>query len=346
MWIEERKRDRSKGLDGVARRTAIAVAAASVLCASTAGVASAAGEKWPTEPITIIVPFSPGGSVDRMARGMSSFLPEYLGAPVYVRNKPGAGGQLGHTYFLQQPPDCTTLAVTPATPYIANNILMTGADFSMDDFAFINAQWADWTMIAVPKDRPWKTLGELIDAIKADPGKISTGVTFGSAGHLSTLVLLDALGLDENALRIVTYTGGGPLRTALAGGQIDFSVVQAEGSEVVRDMVRPLAAFLPEHNKEWDVPPINQELKPYKTSVPLINGSIRTLAASAACRKEHPDRFQTLVDATRNMLESKAAQRYFTKSHIGADWRGPEQTTEILNQNFEILKRYQGLIKK
>lgn len=334
-----------KEKDAEQRGGAVAASAAAALCLAVAGPAIAQDDAWPQEALTIIVPFSPGGSVDRMGRGMSSFLPDHLGVPVLVQNRPGAGGQLGHSYFLQQPDDCQTLTVTPATPYIANNILMTDADFTMDDFAFINAQWADWTMIAVPNDRPWQTMGELVDAIMEEPGTVSTGVTFGSAGHLSTLVLLEALGLDEDALRIVTYDGGGPLRTALAGGQIDFSVVQAEGTEVVRDMVRPLAAFLPEHNDDWDVPPINETLADYDATVPLINGSIRTVAASAACREAHPDRFATLVDAMQSMLETEAAQDYFTRSQIGADWRGPEQTTELLNQNFEILERYQGLIE-
>ena len=326
---------------GLSRRDALRLGAAGTLMAAAPAFGQ---DKWPVDPITIIVPFNAGGSVDRLARGIASFLPDYLGVPVSVQNRPGAGGQLGHTFFLQQPPDGRWLLVTPATPYIANNILITGADFSMDDFAFINAQWSDWTMVAVPKDRPWTSLKALIDAIKADPGKLSTGVTFGSAGHLSTLVLLDKLGLTENALRIVTYDGGGPLRTALAGGQIDFSVVQAEGSDVIRDTIRPLAAYLPERNKEWDVPPINEELKPFGITVPLINGSIRTLAASSKFREAQPEHFQILVDATHKMLASEDAQKYFASSQIGADWLGPEKTTELLDENFQILKKYKDLI--
>ncbi|MCH8098787.1 MAG: hypothetical protein IID53_17170 [Proteobacteria bacterium] len=227
------------------------------------------------------MPFKPGGSVDRMARGLASFMTYELNVPITVLNKPGAGGQLGHTYFLQQPNDGYTLLVTPAIPYIGNNILITGAKFSMDDFAFVNTQWSDWTMVATQKDKPYKTFGSLIDAIKKNPGKISTGVTFSSSGHLSTMALLSALGLKPDALRIVTYGGGGPLRSALAGGQIDFAVVQAEGSEVIRDNIRPLAAFLKKKNKMWDAPPINELLKPYGVKVPLITGSQRVLAASA-----------------------------------------------------------------
>lgn len=158
-------------------------------------------------------------------------------------------------------------------------------------------------------------------------------------------MLLDALGLKEDALRIVTYDGGGPLRTALAGGQIDFSVVQAEGTEVVRDQVRALAAFLPERDEDWDAPPINEELAEYDVRVPLINGSIRTLAASAEFREQYPERFETLVDATRQMLEDEGPRKYFERSQLGATWRGPEASTELINENYETLKKYQGLIE-
>ena len=208
--------------------------------------------------------------------------------------------------------------MSPATPYIPSNILVTGATYTMDDFAFINAQWVDWTMIAVPNERPWQTLAELLEAIKAAPGTLSTGVTFGSAGHLSTLVLLEAMGLDEDGVRIVTFDGGGPVRTALAGGQIDFSVVQGEGTEVVRDMIRPLAAFLPEHNADWNVAPVNEALAPMGIEVPLINGSIRALAVSAACRDQHPDRFEKLAEATRAMLATSEATAHFRDGGIGA----------------------------
>ena len=312
---------------------------------SIATTATRAAE-WPKKPIRIIVPFKAGGSVDRMARGLSSFLTYELNVPVTVLNKPGAGGQLGHTYFLQQPSDGYTLLVSPATPYIANNILITGAKYKLSDFAFINAQWSDWTLVATAKKKPYKTFGDLIDTIKKKPGKISTGVTFSSAGHLSTLALLDALGLKPDALRIVTYDGGGPLRTSLAGGQIDFAVVQANGSEVIRDEIRPLAAFLKKKDKKWDAPPINKALKPYGTKVALIRGSIRVIAAQASFRKKHPGRWKTLVAGYKKTIKRKDYKRWLKRSKIGGDWLGPKATTALLEENFEVLKKYKHLLKK
>jgi tripartite-type tricarboxylate transporter receptor subunit TctC len=302
--------------------------------------------EWPSRPITLMVPFNPGGSLDRMARGLAPFLSKELAQPVTVTNRPGAGGQVGTTWFLQQPDDGYTVLITAATPYLPTNILITGAKYTLDDFAFVNAQWSDYTFIAVHKDKPYKSLKDLIDAVKANPGKLSTGFTFGSAGQISTMMLLDALGLPANAVRSVTYDGGGPVRTALAGGHVDFSVVQGEGSETIREFIRPLAVIREARAPEWDAPPINEALKPMGVSVPLLSGSIRAMATHASFRKKHPQAFDRLAGGYRRVLENKDYRAWLATNKIDGDWLGPEKTTAVLNANFEILKKYQHLLKK
>jgi tripartite-type tricarboxylate transporter receptor subunit TctC len=311
-----------------------------------AGFGAARAAEWPARPITLMVPFNAGGSLDRMARGLAPFLSKELAQPVTVANRPGAGGQVGTTWFLQQPDDGYTLLVTAATPYLPSNILITGAKYTLSDFAFVNAQWSDYTFIAVHKDKPYKTLKELIDTVKANPGKLSTGFTFGSAGQISTMMLLEALGLPANAVRSVTYDGGGPLRTALAGGHIDFSVVQGEGSETIRDFIRPLAVIRDARAPEWDAPPINEALKPMGITVPLLSGSIRAMATHVSFRKMNPQAFDKLTNAYKRVLENKEYQAWLTANKIDGDWLGPEKTAAVLNANFEILKKYQYLLKK
>lgn len=318
----------------------------SAAVALAAGLGAAGAAEWPSRPITLLVPFNAGGSVDRMARGLAPFLSKELGQPVTVVNRPGAGGQVGTTWFLQQPDDGYTLMITPAMPYIATNILVTGAKYKLDDFAFVNAQWSDYTMLAVHKDRPYQSMKDLIEAIKANPGKLSTGVTFGSAGQISTMMLLEAFGLPADGVRIVTYDGGGPLRTALAGGHIDFSVVQGEGSETIRDFIRPLAVFRESRAKDWDAPPINEALKWAGITVPVLSGSVRVLAGSAASKKKNPKAFEQLVAAYKRALENKDYQAWLASNKIDGDWVGPEKTTAMLKANFEILKKYEHLLKK
>jgi len=323
----------------------IRTAAAAILGLATLA-APAAAQDYPSRPVTIVVGFDAGGSVDRLARGLAPFLSAELGQPVTVENRPGAGGQVGTTWFLQQPADGYTLMVSPATPYLPTNILVTGASYTLDDFTFINGQWSDFAFLAVPKDSPYKTAAELIEAIKANPGKISAGVTFGSVGHISTLVLLDALGLGQDSIRLVTFDGGGSLRTGIAGAQVDFSIVQAEGSETIAEFIRPLAVYLTEPRPDFDAPLINEALKPLGAEVPVLSGSVRTLIAPAKFKAEHPEDYQKLVDAYRKALENPEFQAWLKQNEMGGEWIGEERTTEIIRTNFQILEKYKDLLKQ
>lgn len=300
---------------------------------------------WPRRPVTILVPFDVGGSADRLARGFAQFMPKYLGQPMTVVDRAGAGGMIGTTWFLQQPADGYTVMLTPATPFIPVNILVTNAHYTLDSFTFVNAQWTDYTILVVPKDRPWRTAAELIDAIRANPGKLSTSADFGSVGHITTMALLDALGLGPNAVRIVTFDGAGAMRTALAGGQVDFNIGQAEGAEVIRDFIRPLAVFLDHRVPEYDAPPINEVLKAYHTSVPLINGSVRTFVFPAAFKAKHPDDYAKFVADYRATLDDSAFRKWLKDNKMAGDWVGEERTTAIIRANFDGLKKYKNLIK-
>src|SRR5580704_13593140 len=146
-------------------------------------------QKWPRRPLTIVVPFDVGGSADRLARGFAQYMPKFLGQPISVVDRAGASGLIGTNWLLQQPADGYTVMLTPAMPFIPVNILVSNAHYKLDDFTFVNAQWTDYTVLMVAKNRPWRTAAELIDAIRNNPGKISTGVDFGSVGHISTVAL-------------------------------------------------------------------------------------------------------------------------------------------------------------
>lgn len=308
--------------------------------------APAVAADWPKRPITILVPFDAGGSVDRLARGFSEFMPKYLGQPITVVDRAGAGGQIGATWFVTQPDDGYTVMLMPVTPFLPINILVTNARYKLDDFTFVNAQWTDYTLLATPKDRPYKTAADLIAAIKANPGKLSASVTFGSVGHLTTLSLIKAIGLGPNAVRVVTFDGAGAMRTALAGGQVDFSTVQAEGSEKIADFIRPLAVFLDHRVPLFDAPPVNEALAPFNVQVPIINGSVRSFVFRASFKAKHPEDYDAFVAAYRKTLDDPAFQAWLKANQMEGNWVGPEKTLEIVRTNFEALKEYKDLLKQ
>ena len=319
-----------------------------VVCGLAAIVAmpiAAKADEWPDKPITIIVPFGSGGSTDRSARALASFLPNEIGQPVTVINKSGGGGQLGHTWFLQQPDDGSVFLFTSGSPYIGNNILHTGAKFELSDFAFINAQWVDWDLIACHKDRPWKTLVELLEHIKANPKTVSISNVLGSSGRLTIASLMEGMGLPDDAVNVVVYQGGAKPRTAVAGGQVDCTVIGGEGSTEIAEFINPLAVVREEPHPDWDAPIVNEALKPLGFEVPLINGGIRTMTASAAFKEKHPDRFKKIVDAVEKTVKSDDFQKFAKRSQLGAEWHGPEKTDKMVEYNFKYLKKYSDLVK-
>ncbi len=308
--------------------------------------AVAAADDWPSQPMNFVVGFGVGGSADRFSRLLAQYLGEELGKPVVVVNRPGAGGQLAATYVLAQGDDGHTVLSTSISPYLANSIVHTNASFTLDDFAFVNGQWSDYDLIAVNKDRPFKTLPELLESIKANPGKYSVSVVPSSAGQVTTYLLLEAAGIPAKNLNVVTYESGGQARSAVAGGQVDFTILAAEGSEGIRDRVRPLAIVRDKPLEGWDdVPPVNEALKPMGIQIPLLDGSIRGVATSAKFRQKYPERFNKLVEAYERTLKNEKFLEQLKSMKMGADWLGPEKTTEVMKSNFEIISKYRDVMK-
>lgn len=326
------------------RRFVLGMAAAAALM--TAVPVAQAAEDYPSRPVTFVVGFGVGGSADRTARALAQFMPAELGQPITVVNRKGAGGQLAAAYVLAQPADGYTLLATAISPYLANSIIHQGADYSLDDFAFINGQWSDWDIIAVNKDRPWQTLGEFMKAVQENPGKHSVSVVPGSAGHLTAYLLMEAAGTENNALNIVTYESGSAARSAVAGGQVDATILGGEGSEGIRDMITPLAVVRDEPADGWDAPPVNDAFGKVDMEIPVLSGSVRGLAADAEFKEKYPERWKTLVSAYERTMQNPEFIAHLKKNEIGSDWLGPEKSTEVVERNAEILRRYKDVFQK
>jgi len=329
---------------GFSRRVVLGLAAAAV-AASVAPMAAFADD-YPSRPVTFVVGFGVGGSADRTARALAQFLPQELGQPVTVVNREGAGGQLAATYVLSQPADGYTLLATSISPYLANSILTTGATYTLDDFAFINGQWSDWDVVALNKDREFQTLADFMAAVKANPGKHSASVVTGSAGELTAYLLMEAAGLPTDAMNVVTYESGSAARAAVAGGQVDITIVGGEGTEGIREMIRPLAVVRDDRAEGWDAPPVNEALGEAGMDIPVVNGSIRGLAAPAAFRNENPAAWQKLVSAYERTMKNPEFIAFLKQNDIGAEWLGPDKTTEVVKRNYDILEKYKDIIEK
>lgn len=302
-------------------------------------------QEYPDKPLTMVVAFGVGGSADRMARAMSKHVSKELGQPIHVVNKMGAGTLLGANYVLAEPHDGYTLLANTFSPYLLNTILEGNATYTIDDFAYINFQWFDEDLIALYKGSPFRDLPELLEEIRTKPKTVKASVVRGSAGHLMAKLLLESLGIPQENLNLVTYNSGGQARAAVAGGVVDFIVISAKGSEPIREYLRPLAIVSDQADQSWNAPPINEALKPLGIEVPLLPGSARGFATTAAFKREHPKRFEKLVSAFKRALENGELQSQLDSADIGKRWIGPEQSGKIMKDSFDIFKGYSHLLK-
>ena len=206
-----------------ALRTTLAAAllAGLALGFGLAGVA-AAQTAWPDRPITLIVPFPPGGVADTVARPVAEALARELGQPVVVENRTGAGGATGMGTAARAPADGYTLLMSLSSISIlpeADKILGRKPQFTLDQFKPIARFTADPTVLVVRAEAPWKTLAEFVAAVKTQPGKFN----YGSSGNYGTMhVPMEMLKASAGiSVTHIPYTGAGPAVLALLGGQVD-----------------------------------------------------------------------------------------------------------------------------
>jgi tripartite-type tricarboxylate transporter receptor subunit TctC len=182
----------------------------------------AAQDVYPSKPITLVVPFPPGGVADIVGRPFADALSRELKVPVVIENKPGAGGGIGMGAVAKAKPDGYTLLLALSSISIlpeADKVLGRAPLYQLDQFTPIARLTADPTVLAVRADSPWKTLQDFIDDAKKRPGAI----TYGSSGNYGTMHMpMEMFAHTANVkLLHVPFTGGGPAVVALLGGQVD-----------------------------------------------------------------------------------------------------------------------------
>jgi tripartite-type tricarboxylate transporter receptor subunit TctC len=189
----------------------------------TLGLAIAAGvqaQTWPDKPVTLLVPFPPGGSTDLIARTLSPKLQEKFKGIFVVENKAGAGGTIGATAAKRAAPDGYTIFVSSLGPFVIGPHLIKNPGYDpLKDFDYITVAVQAPNVLAVPANSPHKSLADVIAYKKANPGKM----TFASAGNGTSDHLTAELFWQETGTTGVhiPYKGGAPAMSDLLGAQVD-----------------------------------------------------------------------------------------------------------------------------
>lgn len=159
--------------------------AATALLLSAAGLASAQAP-YPSKPITMVVPFPPGGLADLVARPVAEAMARDLGQPVVIENKAGAGGGIGMAYASKAPADGYTILMSLSSLTVlpeADVVLGRAQMYALNSLRPIARFTADPTVLAVRADAPWKTAKDFVEDAKQHPGVIN----YGSSGNYGTM---------------------------------------------------------------------------------------------------------------------------------------------------------------
>lgn len=207
------------------RKTFLAAALGALLALTGA---SACAQAYPARPITLVIPFPPGGTLDTVGRNLAQKLGQQMGQSFVVENRPGGGGTIGALAVRHAKADGYTLLFSPST-HITTPMTMKTAPYDVvKDFTPVALVAKAPLAIAVNRSLPITDVKSLLAHAKANPGKLSFAIgSTGSAGHLSTELLRRAGGID---LLIVPYKGSTPAYQDLIGGQIDGFIDPILGS--------------------------------------------------------------------------------------------------------------------
>ena len=192
------------------------------LTASVAAIAPAQAQTWPDKPVTLVVPFPPGGSTDMVARAIAPKLNDKLGQPFLVDNKAGATGTIGAAAVKRAPADGYTFLVTSLGPLVIAPHLIKGIAYdALKDFDLITVAVQAPNVLVVPAASAHKSVADVIAFQKANPGKMSFASSGnGSSDHLTAELFWQQTGTSGSH---IPYKGGAPAIQDLLGGQVEAS---------------------------------------------------------------------------------------------------------------------------
>lgn len=316
---------RSSRLSGFSRR-ALVVGVSGVLAgmALTVVATSAAAQGYPARPVTLIVPWGAGGGTDATARIIGSLLEKELGQPITVVNRTGGSGVVGHSAIASAAPDGYTIGM--ATVEIGMMHWQGLTELTGTSYTPIGLVNADPAGVQVRADSPYKTVNDLLAAIKANPGKFkASGTGQGGIWHLAIAGLLRDQKIDPAALPWVPSNGAAPgLQDMIAGG-VEVAPVSLPESRSLIDAgkVKSLAIM-------------NDKPSALYPNVPTLKAAIgsdwtmaawRGLVAPKGIPAEARDK---LAAALKKVVASKDYTDFMGKQGYGVIFAGPEDFAKFM----------------
>jgi putative tricarboxylic transport membrane protein len=280
----------------------------------------------PERNVEILVGAAPGAGTDKTARMIQKVWQEekMLDVPSVVVNRPGGGGAVSWAYLNQRHGEPHVLLVTSYN--IVTNQITGKSRLSYADFTPIALLISEYIAYTVKADSPYKTMPDVVAALRKDPRAISVGLSssIGGANHIALGLAMKAAGIDVNKMRVVVFNSGGESMTALLGGHVDMMIASgsAIAGQVAQGVVRPLAFAAPQRlggpfaqvptlkevgypvsADNWRVVIAAKDISASQTE--YWDEAFRKLAASEDWKRELADN-----NLSNNYLDSKATRKY------------------------------------
>lgn len=227
------------GATSPGRRSIVVAATLALLVHPTSALwAQESASSYPSQPIRVVIPAGPGGTLDIIARVVGQKLTERLGQPVVIENKAGANTIIGTDFVAQAPPDGYTILCAAAASIVTNPAIYSKLRYSVADFAPLSNVASYPFILSVAKSVPVQNLRELIDFIKKNPEKSNAGGS--TAGH--QLMSAWFREITRAPVQYIPYKGMNEVTAALAGDQLMMSFLTAANADQINSgIVRPLA---------------------------------------------------------------------------------------------------------
>jgi tripartite-type tricarboxylate transporter receptor subunit TctC len=286
-----------------------------VAAALTLAITAAQAQPFPSRPITLIVPFPPGGSTDTAARILAERMRPILGQPIVIENVGGAGGSIGVGRVARAPADGYTIDIGQWDTHVGSIIYKLNYDLEKD-FEPIGLISNNPQLMVAKKNLAANNLNELVALMKKDPGKV-TFVNQNAAAHVSGILLQQ---LTKTEVTFIPYRGAGPAMTDLVSGQVDLLVVQGAVAlpQVRAGTIKAIANLSPQRSASMADIPTSDE-----TGVPglYMSGWFGFWAPKGTPK----DAIGTLNKAMMQVLADPTTKARF--SELGLDVAAPEQQT-------------------
>ena len=198
---------------------------AAAIAVSALGFAAGAGAQgYPDRPVTLVVPFSTGGDSDLSARNLAPAMQQVIGQSVVVLNRAGASGAIGSQVVKDARPDGYTLLLARIGSQALLPALHRNLGYRWDDFTFLGLLERNPFVCAVHVESPYRTFGDLVEAMKKNPGKLNYSTSGpGTILNLGPQMIFDVLKLGPEAAVQIVYKGGGDAAMAVLSRDVDFN---------------------------------------------------------------------------------------------------------------------------